>query len=329
MFAAFKRFFKDSKLTAVLRPDGAQLLQGLPALDEIIAYDKKKKHRGISGIRKLATELREREFDVLLSPHDSHRTSFVAMFSKIPERYGFKDAGFARLAYNRRLERHGGLPEIKRLLHFLDDSIAPGAAEFSTQLSLVEDKASIQEAEALLRKHEALRPILLAPSSVWPTKRWTPYGFAELAAKLVRRYKTKILLVGAPGDREICDSVQSFLKELQPHFVQEKVETVAGDTSLRGFYSLVKRSRLLISNDSAPVHYACAAGIPLVAVFGPTTQSLGYAPITKNSRIAELDLACRPCGTHGGLVCPLGHFRCMKELTADSIMEQVQALIDQ
>lgn len=327
MFAAFKRFFKDAELTAVLRPDGAQLLAGLPALNEIIPYDKKKKHRGISGIRRLASELRDRQFDVLLSPHGSHRTSFVSMFSKIPERYGFRDAGFSRLAYNHRLERRGELPEIKRLLHFLNDSVCPGASDFSTQLSLVEDAASLQEADALLRKHEALRPILLAPSSIWPTKRWTPYGFAELAAKLVRKYKTKILLVGAPGDRPVCDSVQSFLKEFQPHFIQEKVVTIAGDTSLRGFYSLVKKARILISNDSAPVHYACAAGTPVVAIFGPTVPALGYAPITKNSRIAELDLACRPCGTHGGLVCPLGHFRCMKELSADSIMEQVQALV--
>jgi heptosyltransferase-2 len=119
----------------------------------------------------------------------------------------------------------------------------------------------------------------------------------------------------------------AFIRDLQPLFVQDRVTVAAGETSLRGFYSLVKRSRLLVSNDSAPVHYACAAKTPVVALFGPTVPALGYAPITKNSRIAEINLACRPCGTHGGKVCPLSHFRCMKELTADMVMGKVSELL--
>lgn len=326
MFAAFKRFFPKSHLAAVLRPDAARVLEGLPFLDEIIPWDKKKKHKGIGGLRKLAAELKAREFETLLSPHSSHRTGLLSWMSGVPARYGFMDAGFSRLAYTHRLSRRQNLPEIKRLLDFLDQSVAPGAADASTDLHLEEDKAGQAEAEAILRKYDAIRPILLAPSSVWPTKRWTPYGFAELAAKLVKKHKCRIFLVGSPEDRQLCDQVLSFLKDFQHDFVQEKVFNVAGETSLRGFFSLVKRARLMVSNDSAPVHYACAARIPVVAVFGPTVPALGYAPITKNSRIAQIDLPCRPCGTHGAKVCPLLHFRCMKELTADQVMEKTSEL---
>lgn len=326
MFAAFKRFFPKSHLAAVVRPDAAKVLQGLPFLDEIIPWDKKNKHRGIGGLRKLAGELKSRNFETLLSPHSSHRTGLLSWMSSVPNRYGFKDAGFSRLAYTHRLPRHSSLPEIKRLLDFLDQSIAPGALDASTDLHLAEDAAGAQEAEGLLRSHDAIRPILLAPSSVWATKRWTPYGFAELAGKLIKKYKCRVFLVGSPDDRALCDQVLSFVKDFQHEYVQEKVINVAGETSLRGFFSLVKRSRLMVSNDSAPVHYACAARIPVVAVFGPTVPALGYAPITKNSRIAQLDLPCRPCGTHGARVCPLLHFRCMKELSADQVMEKVAEL---
>lgn len=326
MFAAFKRFFPQSHLAAVLRPDAARVLEGLPFLDEIIPWDKKSKHRGIGGLRRLAAELKSRNFEALLSPHSSHRTGFLSWLSGIPNRYGFADAGFSRFAYTHRLMRHKDLPEIKRLLDFLDQSIAPGAAGASTELHLAEDAAGQSEAEALLRAHDAIRPILLAPSSVWATKRWTPYGFAELAGKLVKKYKCRVFLVGSPADTDLCNQVLNFIKDFQHEYVQEKVINVAGQTSLRGFFSLVKRSRLMVSNDSAPVHYACAARIPVVALFGPTVPALGYAPITANSRVAEIDLACRPCGTHGAKECPLLHFRCMKELTADRVMEKVLEL---
>jgi heptosyltransferase-2 len=319
-------FFPNSHLAAVLRPDAAKVLEGLPFLDEIIPWDKKSKHRGIGGLRKLAAELKSREFETLLSPHSSHRTGFLSYLSGVPNRYGFVDAGFSRFAYTHRLARQGNLPEIKRLLDFLDQSIAPGAASASTDLHLAEDDAGRAEAESILRSHDAIRPILLAPSSVWATKRWTPYGFAELAGKLVKKHKCRVFLVGSPDDRALCDQVLNFVKDFQHEYVQEKVVNVAGDTSLRGFFSLVKRSRLMVSNDSAPVHYACAARIPVVALFGPTVPALGYAPITKNSRTAEIDLACRPCGTHGAKVCPLLHFRCMKELTADLVMEKIAEL---
>lgn len=326
MFAAFKRFFPREHLAAVLRPDAARVLEGLPFLDEIIPWDKKNKHRGIGGLRKLAAELKARQFDVLLSPHSSHRTGLLSWMSDVPARYGFKDAGFARFAYTHKLERTRRLPEIKRLLSFLDASIAPGAQDASTDLHLAEDPAGAAQAEALLRKHDAIRPVLLAPSSVWPTKRWTPYGFAELAAKIIRKYKCRVFLVGSPDDRTLCDQVLNFVSDFQPDFIKDKMVNAAGETSLRGFYSLVKRSRLVVSNDSAPVHYACAARVPVVALFGPTVPALGYAPITKNSRTAEIELACRPCGTHGARVCPLSHFRCMKELTADAVMAKIAEL---
>jgi len=326
MFAAFKRFFPKSHLAAVVRPDAAKVLEGLPFLDEIIPWDKKNKHRGIGGLRKLAGELKSRNFETLLSPHSSHRTGLLSWMSSVPDRYGFEDAGFARIAYTHRLKRRSSLPEIKRLLDFLDQAVAPGAADASLDLHLAEDAAGAHEAESLLRSHDAIRPILLAPSSVWATKRWTPSGFAELAGKLIKKYKCRVFLVGSPDDRALCEQVLSFVKDFQHEYVQEKVINVAGETSLRGFYSLVKRSRLMVSNDSAPVHYACAARIPVVAVFGPTVPALGYAPITKNSRIAELDLPCRPCGTHGARVCPLLHFRCMKELTAEDVMKKVSEL---
>jgi len=327
LIASFRRHFPDTRLSVLVTPQAASLLRNNPALEEVLIIDKKGRHRGLLGMLRLLQELRNRKFDVLLSPHKSHRTGFLAMFSGIKRRYGYQEAGFSRFAYTRRLKRPLKEPEIRRLLYFLDDSLKVGRNE-PENLLLYETEESRGEALRLLGElPQTSPPILLAPSSVWPTKRWPPWRFAALAGLLVQEYRAPVLLVGSPGDHEIAEETMNYLREFHPPRLAERVFNICGKTSLLGLYSLMTRSRLLVSNDSAPVHIGCAAGIPVAALFGPTTPSLGYAPIAPRTAVAELtDLKCRPCGTHGGLSCPLEHFRCMKDLTPESVMSLVKKL---
>ncbi|MCB1318817.1 MAG: glycosyltransferase family 9 protein, partial [Leptospiraceae bacterium] len=255
-------------------------------------------------------------------------TSLLAMFSRIPKRYGYGSAGFARLAYTHRLRRNTQRIEIDRLLDFLADALRVNTAECPRDLKIFVNDSARQEARQLLRDLDVRRPILLGPSSVWPTKRWTAWGFARLANDLIRRYRSPVLLVGAPGDREINDRVQRWVRLLYPPYIQERVFNVAGRTSLPGLYALMEQSLLLVSNDSAPVHFGCAAGLPLVSIFGPTAPSLGYAPVAPRTAVAELsDLHCRPCSTHGGRDCPQQHFRCMRDLEPEMILRHLERLV--
>ena len=321
MIAAIKKNFPQARLTVLVNPGAAILLAGNPAIHEVLVIDKKKKHRGLRGMQRILGEIRSRNFDVLLSPHESHRTGILAMFSKIPVRYGYDSAGFRRLAYTHHLKRPMEEPEIRRLLRFLEDSLKTDGRVLSEQLLLYETAESRREASELLSGlFNPVSPILLAPSSVWATKRWTPWGFAELAGLLVERFKAPVLLVGSKDDCPVAELTLRFVQETLPPWIVEKVINVCGQTSLPGLYSLMKRGRLLVSNDSAPVHIGCAAQIPVVAIMGATVPSLGYAPIAPRTAVAELEgLPCRPCGTHGANRCPLGHFRCMKELTAEAV----------
>ncbi|MCB1316416.1 MAG: glycosyltransferase family 9 protein, partial [Leptospiraceae bacterium] len=207
MIAAFKHFFPDASLTVLVKPEAVALLSENPAVDEVLVIDKKRNHRGPAGMLRMAREIRSRHFDILLSPHQSHRTSLLAMFSRIPERYGYGSAGFARLAYTHRLRRNTQRIEIDRLLDFLADALRVNTAECPRDLKIFVNDSARQEARQLLRDLDVRRPILLGPSSVWPTKRWTAWGFARLANDLIRRYRSPVLLVGAPGDREINDRV--------------------------------------------------------------------------------------------------------------------------
>ena len=329
MIRELRRRCPQAHLAVVVNPGASDILEPNPDVDEVLVIDKKGVHRGPRGMLRFARSVRNREFDLLLSPHQSHRTSVLARLSRIPVRYGYRSAGWARWAYTGLLERPPTEPEIRRLLRFLDESLGPATTRPAELPLLYETDESRDSARALLSElREPRSPILLAPSSVWPTKRWTAYGFARLAALLLREYGGEVLLVGSPADRAVAAEVIACSREINPPHLHERVTNVAGRTSLLGLYSLMLRSKLLVSNDSAPVHFGCAARIPVVALFGPTVASLGYAPIAPGSAVAEIQgLSCRPCGTHGANICPVGHFRCMRDLTPQVVMESVRRVM--
>ena len=96
--------------------------------------------------------------------------------------------------------------------------------------------------------------------------------------------------------------------------------SAAGTLGLRASAALIARAAVLVTNDSAPLHLATAVGTPVVAIFGPTVPAFGFGPRGPASCVVEHpSLACRPCSAHGPQVCPLGHHRCMRELSVASV----------
>ena len=81
----------------------------------------------------------------------------------------------------------------------------------------------------------------------------------------------------------------------------------------------IRGLKVFISNDSGPMHIACALGVPTVGIFGPTTKELGFFPYGRNNSVVQVPLSCRPCALHGSKKCPRGHFLCMKLITVDMV----------
>jgi len=76
------------------------------------------------------------------------------------------------------------------------------------------------------------------------------------------------------------------------------------------------------------MHVAVARGVPVVAIFCATVPSLGFYPYAHNAVVVEKELACRPCGSHGGQRCPLGTEDCMRLIKAEDVMRGVERLLD-
>jgi heptosyltransferase-2 len=186
--------------------------------------------------------------------------------------------------------------------------------------------ADVAAADALLRSVHITPPfVALAPGSRWGSKRWPHY--AALARQLVMR--TDVILVGGADDATLADTIIGAIP-VSPGLPdgrgvgRRKVVNACGKLTLRQSAALLQKADVLVTNDSAPLHFAQAVGTPTVAIFGPTIPVFGFGPRGPRDVAVGIDgLACRPCSAHGPHVCPLGHHRCMQSLRVEDVLHAV------
>jgi heptosyltransferase-2 len=165
-------------------------------------------------------------------------------------------------------------------------------------------------AAAGVAAHEAL--VALAPGSVWATKRWPSYD--ALGASIARSPAlrgTRVVVVGGAADAPLAAAIGTAVREAGG----PPVVDTTGALSLLESAALLARARALVTNDSAPLHLASAMNTPTLALFGPTVPAFGFGPLADaRTSLGHETLGCRPCDAHGPQACPLGHWRCMREL---------------
>jgi len=299
---------RDGPVDVVTTPAAASLLESHPAVHDVVRYDKHGSQRGWRGLWKVGTLLRARGYRRVVLPHRSVRSAALALWSGAPERIGFDDSP-AAMSYTRRVRRARESHEVERLL-----ALAGSSTGTPPRVSLGLQPEDYAAADQWLVTHQvAPRFAALAPCSIWATKRW-PY-YAELAAALDRAS----VIVGGMDDVPLANSVVAA--------VPGRAVSAAGELSLRASAALIERAAVLVTNDSAPLHLATAVGTPVVGLFGPTVPEFGFGPRGPGDVILGLaDLACRPCSSHGPQVCPLGHHRCMRDLSVDTVAKAVITL---
>ncbi|MBI5594530.1 MAG: lipopolysaccharide heptosyltransferase II [Elusimicrobia bacterium] len=316
-----KEVMPGARLSVLTRPDTAAVFKGCSAVDEVLLDDKHGAHRGLRGLLAAGRALRAGGFDLALVPHRSLRTALVAWLSGIPRRIGFAASSGAPL-FHETVAFPWGAPEAERNLALLLP-LAPGIkAEPGDSLYLAKDGGVPEALKERLRSAGVADADVLVgihPGSVWPTKRWLPERFAALAGRLSREAGAKVILLGGPGDKALSAGVAAG--------AGVPVLDWTGQTTLPELIALTARLNLLVTNDSGPMHVAAAHGVPVLALFGPTTKELGFFPYGQGHRVLEADLNCRPCGLHGSRACPEGHFLCMRLITVEAAFQAARELL--
>jgi len=316
--------FPQAMLAILCTPPAEGLLKNNPDLDVIIADDKKGDGWGFTGLWRKAKELRNRGFTMALSPHKSLRSALLLYLAGIPRRIGFRQsAGW--FLYHYRVDRDEKCHDVERNLSILKAlGIRPDQCQPSFRMEI--DSSTQANVEGLFhslgieRKKDQLI-IGLNPGSVWPTKRWSAEGYADLMVRLKKKYRCEIILFGSGEDRAIVDRIQGLAGQVGQSLVSR--------TSLLELPYALEWCNVLITNDSLPMHIAVARGVPVVAIFCATTPSLGFYPYSSRAVVVEKELSCRPCSSHGGRRCPLATEDCIRLVQPEDVLRGVERLLNQ
>ncbi len=249
----------------------------------------------------------------------SVRSAALALAAGYTQRVGFEGSAGQTL-YSRRVPYRDDRHHAERLWRLAFERVGNAFADVPHRCGRGSSpaKPSARAVDALLGDGTDSRPLIaLAPGSIWATKRW-PY-YAQLAEALAPRFR--IAVIGGLADSREAASIADFSG------AQGVVDGTAS-LSLLASAELIGRARLLVTNDSAPQHLASAMGTKTITIFGPTVEEFGFGPLAPHSISIGLDaLACRPCHHHGPPHCPLGHWRCMRELGVDAVALAVDEVL--
>ena len=155
--------------------------------------------------------------------------------------------------------------------------------------------------------------IAIAPGSVWFTKRYPKEKFSEVL-NLLTNTNSKVFLIGGQADRELGEYLISNSKN-------KNIINTIGKLNVLESAELIGRCRVLLTNDSAPLHIANSVGTKVISLFGATVPQFGFFPYGKDDVILETEgLVCRPCSIHGSKSCPIGTFVCMHNIKEQKII---------
>lgn len=321
------RLARRGTVDVVATAQSAPLLAGHPAVRDVIVYDKRGLARGMRGLMRTARSLRTRangeprDVSVAYLAQGSFRSATLVRLAGIAQRVGF-DTSAGRRLYTRAIAFDRSLHHAERLwqLASIDDE-APTAPLHPRLYPSPNDHAAAASLLASAGVAPGARMLVLAPGSVWMTKRW-PH-FRSLAIALATDPRTapaRLVILGSAADSGIARTIAEGLQSVS---VPLPIDAT-GRLPLLASAALLQRAGAIVTNDSLPLHLASAVGTPTVALFGPTTPAMGFGPLAPTAEALGVErLECRPCHAHGPNACPLGHWRCMEELSVARVIDAV------
>jgi heptosyltransferase-2 len=314
LLKAISHLWPETRLDVMVRPPSDNLLETLSCINQIIVYDKYGSDRGAAALYHFGRRLRLGNYDVVFCPHRSFRSGLLAYLSDAKRRIGFARGG-GLIFHSKRIPYPRQIHEIRRNLKLLNSFSPDIAVEIPEIPPTDEDTRFVDEA---LKPFQGSRVVALAPGSVWYTKRWPEEYFIDLSSRCIAA-GYKLVLIGGGEDRDLGDRIAAATGD---HCLN-----LAGKTSLRQSVELLRRSEILLTNDSAPTHLGTAAGTRVLTIFGSTVPEFGFAPYGRKGKSLGIDLDCRPCTDHGRQSCPEKHLHCLKDIIPDTVFAEMERMI--
>ena len=283
--------------------------------------------KGIWSAIKLTWEIKRQRFDICLDFSLDHRYSLFAKIMGIRRRIGFNYKGRGRFLSSRvdvdgYHDKHV-VEYYSELLKFLNIPVN------DKKLFLAVPPGSELRARNILagsgiEANDLVIGIVPGAGGSWGknavSKHWSIFKFAEVANKLIDRFKAKVIILGDESEHKIAEAMA--------HLMRNKPIDLAGKIGLEILPGIIKNCNLLITNDGGPMHMAVALGVKTVSIFGPVDEAVyGPYPDNRNHVVLKWDMDCRPCYKNFRLPICDKDKECLKQVSVDAVFEAAARLI--
>jgi heptosyltransferase-1 len=286
--------FPEISIEWVISKSLSEILEGNPLVDRLIMFDKdswKQPRRLTKTVREMKNfikEIRSERYDMIVDLQGLLRSGLMTFLAQSPLKLGFKDAREgSRLFYHRAVSTNGVLHAVDRYLE-MGKSIGVKTDDIKFPIHI--DTAEEERINGLIG--DLSEYIVIVPSARWDTKKWPAKNFGMLISKL----STPCVITGSKSEQKTIEQVM--------HFSTGKGINLCGKTSLKQLISLIAGAKMVISNDSGPMHIGAALGVPVLALFGPTdplkTGPYGWTENKseqkqKKLKVLRASVPCAPC----------------------------------
>ncbi|MCX5644503.1 MAG: glycosyltransferase family 9 protein [Phycisphaerae bacterium] len=288
--SALRRSFPQARISWLIRPEFAPLIEGHPHLDEIILFDRKRLAKAWyspaagRSLMSLVSELWQGHFDAVLDLQGLLRTGLLAWLSGCHQRFGPRWREMAHLFYTT------SIPPRLEWVHVVDYHLklveTMGASDLRPEFVLPEKPAPAAAARDLLSRQgiDSERYAIIIPGSAQISKCWPPERFAGLVDRLASEHGLAVAATGAKSESAMIEKVRSLAKHPPVN--------LAGQTSLPELVEVLRRAALVVSNDTGPGQIAAALGRPLVMMFS-WSNPLRVGPYGRPQCVVARDISGR------------------------------------
>lgn len=311
-----KNALPESQITLMCQGAINQLFLHEPLINGMIAFKKPSGFIHRVHQSQLIHDLRKGEFDIGILTTNSFSSAWWFYRGGIPRRIGFRDRGRSFLltdpvSFPKNRESQHLIKTYKELLSPLGIPLS----DTPTRLVVTEEEKN--SALSLLKKEgfNSGKIVGINPGAAYGSaKCWLPERFRKLAEDLIKDKSTFVVFYGDASQRAMIDGITN---DLGPQVIN-----LSGKTTLRELMAFISLSNVFVSNDSGPLHMAYALKIPVVAIFGPTSEIIS-GPQGKSLTIHK-HVECSPCFKR---TCPIDH-RCMTQIKTDEVYDAVKRLLN-
>ncbi len=312
LYKRLRRQDPDAEIHVLAPGWSKPVLERMPEVSRTIEQPIGHGEFGFFTRRALGRTLRAENYSQAIVLPRSFKSALVPLFAAIPLRTGFRGE-----------MRYGLLNDIRafdetRLDQTVKRFVALGARPGDPELSEIELprlETTPEQRFATLERFQldsAEDSVTFMPGAEYgPAKRWPIEYFADLAARL-NRVGIAVRVLGSDKERDLGETIAKATDG-------SRTRNLCGETSLAEVTDLLSASKAAVTNDSGLLHMAAAVGTQVIALYG--SSSPGFTPpLTEAKRVFYLDIECSPCFQR---TCPLDHFRCMREISVDSVCSAV------